>query len=85
MNKDVMLYALSTCVHCKNAKKYLDENNVAYDFVFVDTLTGEERAAIINEVKKYNAACSFPTLVINGGETVIVGFRKEEIQEALGL
>lgn len=81
----ITVYALSTCIHCKNAKKYLDESNVEYDCVFVDTLKGDERKETINEVKKHNKACSFPTIVINGGGTVIVGFRKDELKEALGI
>lgn len=80
----VKLYALSTCIHCKNTKKYLEERNVDHDSVYVDTLEGEERKQTIAEVKKHNPACSFPTMVIDG-ERVIVGFRKDEIKEALGL
>jgi len=88
MSKDVKLYALSTCVHCKNTKKYLDDCNVDYHCVFVDTLEGEERKQAVEEVKKYNTACSFPTIVITdekGEERVIVGFRKDKLQEVLGI
>jgi glutaredoxin len=46
-------------------------------------LTGEERQAIIEEVKKLNERCTFPTIII--GDKVIVGFREHEIREALGL
>jgi glutaredoxin len=49
----------------------------------VDLLSGEERAAILEDVKKFNPRCSFPTIVI--GETVIIGFKEKEIREALGL
>jgi hypothetical protein len=34
-------------------------------------------------VKKWNPNCSFPTIII--GDKVIVGFKKDEIKEALGL
>jgi len=81
--KDVLLYALSTCIHCRNTKKFLEEKNIPYDCVEVDTLTGEERKKAIEEVKKHNADCSFPTMVIDGGKCVIVGFNKERIQEEL--
>jgi len=47
----------------------------------VDTLQGEERQAMIEEVKRYNPNCTFPTILI--GDKVIVGFRKDEIEEAL--
>ena len=79
----VMLYALSTCAWCRRAKNFLDENDVEYDFVYVDLLEGEERKAILADVKKFNPKCSFPTIII--GNTVIVGHKEEKIKEALGL
>ena len=83
MSEHVMLYALSTCSHCRNTKKLLDNNNVTYDFVYVDQTTGDERSSLIEEVKKHNPSLTFPTLVI--GDKVIVGYREAEIKEALGL
>lgn len=79
----VKLFALSTCSHCKNTKKLLDELGVKYDRVEVDLTQGEERQQLIEEVKKYNPALSFPTLLI--GDKIIVGFRENEIKETLGL
>jgi hypothetical protein len=49
----------------------------------VDELQGDERKAIIEDVKKFNPRCSFPTIII--GEKVIVGFKEKEIKEALGM
>jgi glutaredoxin-like protein NrdH len=83
MNSDVKVYSLSTCSHCKSTKKLLSECKIAYDYVDVDTLVGEERQAIIEDVKKVNARCSFPTIVI--GDKVIVGYKEKEIKEALGI
>jgi glutaredoxin-like protein NrdH len=82
-DKSVKVYALSTCSHCKSTKKFLDDCTVVYDVVEVDLLEGETRKAILEDVKKFNPKCSFPTIVI--GEKVIVGYREEEIKEALGL
>lgn len=79
----IKLYALSTCSHCRNAKKLLDENQVAYDCVEVDLCPLDQREALIDEVRKYNPNLSFPTLVI--GDKVIVGYRENEIKELLGL
>jgi glutaredoxin len=78
----IMLYALSTCIHCKQTKKLLDELHVAYDYLYVDQLTREEMDEILKEVERYNPRVSFPTLVIRG-EKVIVGSRLDEIREAL--
>ena len=79
----VTIYSLSTCSHCKSVKKLMDECTVKYEFVDVDRLKGEERKAILADVKKFNPRCSFPTVII--GDTVIVGYKEEKIKEALGL
>ena len=80
---DVFIYTLSTCGHCKSTKRLLNECNVAYDSVDVDLLEGEERKAVIEDVKQLNPKCSFPTIKI--GDQVIVGYKEKEIKEALGL
>ena len=79
----VKIYSLSTCSHCKSTKKMLSDCTVQYDFVDVDMLQGEERTAILEDVKKFNPKCSFPTVII--GNTVIVGFKEKEIRAALGM
>jgi glutaredoxin len=81
--QDVKVYTLSTCGHCKSTKRLLNECNVEYDFVDVDLLDSEERKTILEDVKKLNPKCSFPTIKI--GDRVIVGYKEKEIKEALGL
>jgi glutaredoxin len=81
-DKDVTVYALSTCIHCKKAKDYLAECGISYESVHVDQLTGNERKTAIETVKKLNPSVSFPTLLI--GDTVVVGFDRAEIDKALG-
>jgi len=82
-DKDVKVFSLSTCSHCKSTKKLLSDCTVKYDFVDVDLLEGDERKAILEDVRKFNPKCSFPTVII--GETVIVGYKEDKIKEALGL
>ncbi|MFO7559494.1 MAG: glutaredoxin family protein [Desulfobacterales bacterium] len=82
-HEEVKVYSLSTCGHCRSAKKLLSECNIEYEYVDVDTLEGEERKAIIEDVKKVNERCSFPTIII--GDKVIVGYKEKEIKEALGI
>jgi glutaredoxin-like protein NrdH len=79
----VMLYALSTCGWCKKTRELLSELGVAYDFAYIDLLRGKEQDDAIREIKQYNPACNFPTLVIDG-EKCIVGFNEKDIREALG-
>ncbi|MBI4620554.1 MAG: glutaredoxin family protein [Desulfobacterales bacterium] len=79
----VKLYTLSTCSHCNATKKLLNDCAVKYESTDLDMLSGNEKAAILEEVKKFNPECSFPTIII--GDKVIVGFKEKEIKEALGL
>ncbi len=79
----VMLYALSTCVWCQKTKKLLGELGVAYEYTDIDLLSGKEKDDVISEITKVNPRCSFPTLVINEGKKCIVGFKEDEIREAL--
>lgn len=80
---EIKLYALSTCSHCKSTKEYLEGCGVDYECIDVDKLQGEERQKVIDEVRQLNPNCSFPTLIV--GDKVIVGFRQDEIKEALNL
>jgi glutaredoxin len=80
----IVLYALSTCVWCKKVKKLLKKLGVKYSYIFVDELKGKEKEKIIKQLEKWNPRCSFPTVVINN-EKCIVGYKEDEIKEALGL
>ena len=48
----ISLYTLSTCVWCKMTKKLLNELGVAYDYVDVDRIDGDEKETVMEEVKK---------------------------------
>lgn len=84
MNRTVKIYTLSTCSHCKAAKKFLNDLEISFEFTDVDLLEGEEKALVIDEVKKYNPRLTFPTIVVNG-DRIIIGFQDREIREALDL
>ncbi len=83
MNDKIKLYSLSSCIHCKHTKAFLDECQVDYTCCYVDELEGDERAKAIEELKKFNPALSFPTLCI--GNKAIIGYKRDEIEEALDL
>jgi glutaredoxin-like protein NrdH len=83
MSGTVKMYTLSTCGHCKAAKKFMSDHGVPHQCTDVDLLTGDERKRVIEEVKKYNPACSFPTILI--GDKIIIGFNERNLREALGL
>jgi len=77
------LYSLSTCSHCKACKRFLGDCGIEYEFTDVDLHSDEDRKPVLDEIKQLTSRCAFPTLII--GEKVIVGFKEQEIKEALGL
>jgi glutaredoxin len=83
MIKKVKLYTLSTCSHCKATKKFLTEKNIPFEATDVDLLEGKEREDALNDVIQYNPSRSFPTIII--GDKIIVGFKENDIREALGI
>ncbi len=78
-------YGLTTCVHCKYTREFLENHDQDFEMCYVDQLEGEERSKALGLLRKYNPKLSFPTLVIDDGKEVIVGFKPEELSKALGL
>lgn len=79
---DLLLFALSTCGWCRKARQYLDDNRLAYRFVYVDQLEGDAQKEVFEVVKERNPRRTFPTLIVDG-EDVIAGFNEERYKEAL--
>ena len=80
----ILLYALSTCVWCKKTKQLLEDLGVEYSYIFVDLLEIEDKEKTMENIKKWNLRCSFPTLVIND-KKCIIGFKDDEIREAINI
>ena len=77
---DVILYALSTCQWCRKTKDLLNELSIDYYYIDVDLAIGDDQKELTDEIKKFNPACSFPTMVINERDTII-GFDEDKIRE----
>jgi glutaredoxin-like protein NrdH len=80
----VTLYTLSTCVWCKLTKQFLSENGVTYEFVDVDLLDDKDKGKVHETISSKGGSLSYPTTIVDD-KTVITGFRKDELKEALGV
>ena len=78
----IVMYGLSTCVWCRKMRRFLESE--VFEVVYVDELSGAERDAAVSEVRKWNPAVSFPTVVIDGVRSVN-GHKPDEVKEVLGL
>ena len=83
MKCKVHVYALSTCGWCHKTLKWLEDNNVACETIFVDKLDGNDKDEIMKKVRQHNPGLSFPTVVIDDGRVVVVGFKPEKLAEEL--
>jgi len=78
----VLLYAISTCAWCKLTKKFLKENGIEYEYVDVDLCNEEDKEKIRKDILDKGGDLSYPTIIIDG-ETLVTGFRKDKLKEAL--
>ena len=78
----VLIYAISTCAWCKMTKKYLKDNNIACEYVDVDLTNDEDHEKIRDDIIRKGGEPSYPTIIIDE-KTLITGFRKDKINEAL--
>jgi len=80
----VFLYTLSTCGWCKKTKELLKEKGVTYEYLDLDKCSKEDQKTAIDELKAKNIPVAFPVIIFND-DTVIQGFKKDKILEALEL
>lgn len=78
----VFLYALSTCGWCKKTKALLKELDCTYSYLDVDLLEKHESEKVDDEVKKWNPAKTYPTIIVND-KTCIVGYDPDKIRKIL--
>ncbi|MBI5250101.1 MAG: glutaredoxin family protein [Desulfomonile tiedjei] len=81
MAKRIKIYSISTCKHCRCAKNLLIQRGARFECQDLDLADKDKVASIMEEVRRLNSKCSFPTIVI--GEKVIIGYREDLIEEAL--
>lgn len=78
VDKKVIIYTTPTCPFCIMAKKFLEDNNI--DFEDFNVSTDRSKA---EEMIKKTGQMVVPVIEIEG--TIIVGFDREKIRNALGI
>lgn len=83
-NHTITFYGLTTCIHCRHAREFLEKHNAHPDIHYVDEAEGQDRVRLLEKVREVNPSISFPTIVIDDTK-VIVGFQPQALAEALEL
>ncbi len=76
MPKSVTIYSTPTCPYCKLAKAYFKEKGIAYKDIDV-AADAKEAEVMVHKSGQYGV----PVIDIDG--KIIIGFSKDEIDEAL--
>ncbi|GHV56607.1 hypothetical protein FACS189460_1690 [Deltaproteobacteria bacterium] len=76
----LFLFTLSTCAHCRAAKKLLAGLKEPFDYVDVDLLPAPEMEQALAEVARYNPGQSFPTVL--AGSRVVAGPLRGDLRRA---
>jgi len=80
-SKKIFMFTLSTCVWCKKTKVLMKELGLSYQFVDVDLVLDETKAELMQDFEKFNPETSFPTIVIDDGTELIIGFDEGKIRK----
>ncbi len=74
----VRVYALTTCPYCKKTLRFLEENGIKADVIFIDQLEPEKKEMAMREAYSYAGMYAVPVVVHN--DTVVVGFDREKLE-----
>jgi glutaredoxin-like protein NrdH len=58
----------------------LRDLGLEYSYVDVDLLLDPDKTEAYDEIKQHNDNVSFPTVIIDNGEEIIVGFEEEKLR-----
>jgi len=76
MNKKIIIYTTPTCVYCKMAKEWFNQNKI--EFVEYDVLSDAEKRM---EMIEKTGQMGVPVIMI--GDEIIVGFDRRRIEELI--
>jgi glutaredoxin-like protein NrdH len=80
----VLLYALSTCGWCKRAKRFLNDNDVEYEYVDVDLCKMEDKKMIRQDIQNRGGILAYPTVIIDNNR-LLTGPSPDKLREVLEL
>jgi glutaredoxin len=78
----VLVYALSSCGWCKLTKKFLKENDIAFEYIDVDLISIEEVRKIKQDILNRGEIISYPKIIVDD-EIMISGFQEEKLRRIL--
>jgi len=84
-DRRIRMLALSTCGFCRRGQEFLERHGLAYEYVHLDVLDAEIKAAAKAEFKeRFHVPLSYPALIVDDTAHT-VGYVRRQWEELLGL
>lgn len=78
----VFLYTLSSCAWCKLTKKFLQDNDIQFEYIDVDLCQIEEVRKIKQDMISRGGIITYPTIIVDD-KIMISRFQEEKIRKVL--
>lgn len=78
----VLMYALSTCIWCKRAKRFLSNHRIEYEYIDVDLISQEDREHIERDIIDRGGHLLFPTIIVDN-KKLLINPREQELRQVL--
>lgn len=78
----VLMYAISTCGWCNRAKKFLNDNNIEYEYIDIDLCNQEDKNKIRQDIQSRGGHLAYPTIIIDN-KTLLTGADPNKLKEML--
>ena len=80
---DIKVYRLSTCRFCEQVESFLNEYEVKFSSIVVDSLPADQQEKAISEAYSLSKQRSFPVTIIDGA--CVIGFHESKLRDLLKL
>jgi glutaredoxin-like protein NrdH len=78
----VLMYAISTCVWCKRAKRFLKDNHIEYEYVDVDLSSLDDLRKVKRDILNRGGHLTYPTIIIDD-KVLLTNPQEDELRKAL--
>ena len=76
------MYAISTCVWCKRAKKFFKDKHIAYEYVDVDRCSREDLRKVHKDILNRGGSLTYPTIIIDD-KVLMTNPKEDELMKVL--
>jgi len=78
----ILVYGISTCGWCKRAKKFLNDNNVEFEYVDIDLCSWEDKNKIRKDIQNRGGPLAYPTIIVDN-KILLTGASSDKLREVL--